>query len=167
MQTGAVGYFIYLVEASKLCETMPAARSGCVYVGAFINNGAIYMQTFGVGDFNVVDATFDYCEGLAADPSGNVYACNNQRLYVQTGGVGSFNMIGQDFANSGAGMAAAPNGNVYACMYNGDIYMQTGGGFNLFFALDQTHRAWTSMAAAPNGNVYACVYNGDIYMQTN
>ena len=126
MKSEGVGNFIDFVEASKQWEPMTAAPNGNVYVGVFINNGGIYMQTGGVGDFNVVDATFDYCEGLAADPSGNVYACNNQRLYVQTGGVGSFNMIGQDFANSGAGMAAAPNGNVYACMYNGDIYMQTG-----------------------------------------
>jgi hypothetical protein len=118
-----------------------------------------------VSTFNALSQTSRNWYGMAATPSGDVYAAvYGGDIYKQTGGTGNFVALGQTSRNW-YGMAATPNGDVYAAVDGGDIYKQTGGTGN-FVALGQTSRSWAGMAATPSGDVYASVYFGDIYKQT-
>ena len=150
---------------------MAAAPNGDVYASVY-DDGDIYLQTNGTGDFVALGQTSRHWVAMAAAPNGNVYAADSGGLdfdggdiYMQTNGTGDFVALGQT-SRDWVAMAAAPNGNVYAAVWRGDIYMQTNGA-GAFNPLGQTNRKWYGMAAAPNGNVYAADYDGDIYMQTN
>ncbi len=130
-----------------------------------MNNGGSIVKTVTGSNFNALSQTSRVWRGMAAAPSGNIYAAvQSGDIYMQTAGTGNFVALSQTSRDWRA-MAAAPNGNVYAAAFGGDIYMQTAGTGN-FVALSQTSRDWLSIAAASNGNIYAADIDGDIYMQT-
>ena len=132
-------------------------------VYACVQNGDIYKQTNGVGNFIALGQTSRSWDGMTKLGS-DVYACvDNGDIYKQTNGVGNFIALGQT-SRSWRGMTTLGT-DVYACVQNGDIYKQTGGVGN-FIALGQTSRNWRGMTTLGT-DVYACVQNGDIYKQTN
>jgi hypothetical protein len=104
---------------------MAAAPNGNIY--AADQEGDIYMQTNGSGNFVALSQVHRFWRALAAAPNGNVYAATNDgggSIYMQTNGSGNFDeILGNE--RGWMAMAASPNGNVYAAEDGGDIYMQS------------------------------------------
>jgi len=171
---GTTSWQVFLTHPCGSSFGLCISATGLFYISSYtlrdiytvINNGSIYKQTSGVGDFVTLAQTSRNWSSIKAAANGNVYACvSNGDIYMQTASAGDFNALSQT-VRLWSGFACAVSGNIYCCVFGGDIYMQTAGSGN-FAALSQASRNWAAMAAAPNGNIYAAVYGGDIYMRTN
>ena len=115
--------FIILIDIPFFIGCEPSSPNGDVY--ADVDGGDIYKQTGGTGNFVALSQTSRYWYGMAADSTGNVYACveSNDDIYKQTDGTGDFVALGETPRNW-HGICVDINDNVYACVFNGDIYTE-------------------------------------------
>jgi len=140
-------------------------------VWACFDNGGIYKQTGGTGEFVLMLSTQGYTRAICIAPNGDFYKLvyPGNGIYVRIGNVGGFVAVGVDaWVGAGqGGLTACNNGDIYMTTTgaSGAIYKRTAGTGN-FINQNQLSASYTDIKADPISNDVYAVGNSVLFKQT-
>lgn len=171
-QAAGSSAFQALSQTSRDWKGMAAASNGDIF--AVVNNGDIYKQTSGIGNFVGLGIATRQYQQIGIASNGDIFVCSggnsaNNGIYKSINGGTTFTLLLSIPFTNILGMCVAPNGDIYYSVSFGDIFKSVNGGVS-FTSQGASGPAWKQMAAAPNGDIYAAVNNdlgqGQIWKQT-